>query len=121
MTAQSTLPFSESGAARRSDPSTSMQSAVEVDIRPQELLIINVLARNKHGLTVYEMMLTQEISAAKLKQSAVSTRMKRLIALQLVENVQVPNDEGGFSLLTRATDTGRKALVYRLWTPKEKA
>ena len=109
--------FAPVGKVRHSDPATSGMAADAVDVNPQEMAILSLLAKHPHGMTVWEMMQKEEMWP--YKQSAISTRMARLVTLGKVEVPQVPVDkpEEGKPLfvdLKRKTDTGRLAMVYRI-------
>ena|ERR1700686_890979 len=89
----------EGAAFHKNDPVTAKAAAKSVDTSFLETMVLNYLRDNPAGLTAHEI-------ATKSGESLVtiSPRMRPLVRRGLVE------DSGE----TRATDSGRQAIVWRI-------
>lgn len=102
------------GKVRHTDPSSSQESAMGVKVLPQEEKILSVLRGHAEGLTAPEI-----AHHAGMPLNSVSTRMKRLLELGMVEYILIGYSEpsGTPYFLTRQPlilgTKHRKCLVYR--------
>jgi|SRR5277367_1150473 len=109
---QTSIPFTESGAARFTDPSTSQEAAVKVDVAAARERILEVLRSASDGMTAEEIH-----KATGLPQNSCSTRMSNLLKLKEVHHQLVPVDDPKpgkplFVPRTRETSTETPARIY---------